>query len=129
ARVFAFLLLAEPPHQDFYSIQEFLSASKSSISNSLNKLMTEGVVDYMTFSGDRKRYFRISAQGWLKATHERIQKTPMVRKVFQEVLEFRQDSAYPELNERIENLIEFLLFMSEEIDGIMARWKARKEKD
>ncbi|MCB0644256.1 MAG: hypothetical protein KDC44_21580, partial [Phaeodactylibacter sp.] len=50
ARVFAFLLLAEPPHQDFYSIQEFLSASKSSISNSLNKLMTEGVVDYMTFS-------------------------------------------------------------------------------
>src|SRR6188768_26433 len=62
-RILAYLMLSEPPYRDFYEIQEFLKASKSSISTALNQLMQAGVVNYITFSGDRRRYFQIDTQG------------------------------------------------------------------
>ncbi|MBL7776380.1 MAG: hypothetical protein JNK89_10290 [Saprospiraceae bacterium] len=34
-RVFAYLLVCDPPHKDFFAIQEFLQASKSAVSNAL----------------------------------------------------------------------------------------------
>src|ERR1044071_9320383 len=62
-RIVSYLMLSEPPYRGFYEIQEFLKASKSSISTALNQLMQAGVVNYITFSGDRKRYFQINTKG------------------------------------------------------------------
>ena len=61
-RIVAYLMLSEPPYRDFYEIQEFLKASKSTISTALNQLMQAGVVNYITFSGDRRRYFQINTK-------------------------------------------------------------------
>ncbi|PRX99267.1 hypothetical protein CLV24_1623 [Pontibacter ummariensis] len=57
ARIMALLLVAEPPYCSFNTIMEALQASKSSAGPSLNLLLREGIVDYITFPGDRKRYF------------------------------------------------------------------------
>ena len=67
-RILGALLLAEPPYMTFDYLCEFLSASKSSISNNLNVLMKEGVnmIEYFTIPGDRKRYFKISFENWNK---------------------------------------------------------------
>ena len=44
-RIMSYLMLSEPPYRDFYEIQEFLKASKSSVSTALNQLMQGGVVN------------------------------------------------------------------------------------
>jgi len=54
-RVLGYLLIAEPPHKTFNEIQEYLQASKSSISTSLQFLLNQGLVGYFTLPGDRKR--------------------------------------------------------------------------
>ena len=42
SRIMTFLLISEPPYRDFYEIQEFLKASKSTISTTLNQLNETG---------------------------------------------------------------------------------------
>src|SRR3954469_24661302 len=73
-RIISYLMLSEPPYRDFYEIQEFLKASKSTISNALNQLMQAKVVNYTTFSGDRKRYFQINAKGLADVMKEQYKK-------------------------------------------------------
>src|SRR6476620_1982010 len=73
-RIISYLMLSEPPYRDFYEIQEFLKASKSTISTALNQLMQAGVVNYITFSGDRKRYFQINAKGLADVMKEQYKK-------------------------------------------------------
>ncbi len=128
ARVFALLLLSEPPYRDFYSIQEFLCASKSAVSNALNHLMREGMVDYITFSGDRKRYFRVNPKGWLEVMQEKIRQAATFRHLIEDVLNERTDTKYLEFNEELKKVIGFLSFLSKEMENINARWEAMQEE-
>ena len=86
ARVMGFLLLAEPPYKDFYEIRDFLGASKSSISLALNHLMNQGIIDYLTFRGDRRRYFRINTDNWLQKLKQQTLETGSMRLLLEEVL-------------------------------------------
>ena len=125
-RVFAYLLLSEPPYRDFYDIQEFLQASKSSISNALNKLMDEGVVDYITFSGDRKRYFRVSVKGWLNSIKGKASQVVVAKNLIKDVLDQRADSKHLDFNEGLQTMVEFHGFLAEEMEKALAKWEARQ---
>jgi DNA-binding transcriptional regulator GbsR (MarR family) len=59
-RIVAYFILSDPPEKTFDETVKFFSASKSSISNSLNYLLQAKLIDYKTFSSDRKRYFYIT---------------------------------------------------------------------
>ncbi|MGD0581542.1 MAG: hypothetical protein ABR974_01200 [Bacteroidales bacterium] len=59
-RIIAFFTISDPPEKTFDELVKFFRASKSSISNSLNFLMQNKIIDYKTFSSDRKRYFFIT---------------------------------------------------------------------
>ena len=61
-RILAYFILSDPPEKTFEELVNFFSASKSSISNSLNSLLQSKIIDYKTFSSDRKRYFYITDQ-------------------------------------------------------------------
>ena len=122
-RVFAFLLLAEPPHKDFYEIQEALKASKSSISNALKNLQSTGKVDYITFSGDRRRYFRVNSRSWLKGIQEEIEKVSDLRDLLKEVLEERAGSKHLAFNEGLKEIVDFHSFITDKAKGMMAEWK------
>lgn len=126
ARVLGFLLVAEPPYKDFYEIREFLSASKSSISNALNYLMKEGIVDYMTFSGDRRRYFRIHTANWLEYLQQQTLKMGRMRFLLEEVLELRADSEHPEFNDGLQEIIEFQAFIAKGIELMIRKWEERE---
>ncbi|MBW8198763.1 transcriptional regulator [Flagellimonas abyssi] len=58
ARIYAILILTDKDGLTFDSCLDRLSASKSSISTSINLLVNMGLVTYFTKSGDRKRYFK-----------------------------------------------------------------------
>ena len=122
ARVFALLLLAEPHYQDFYTIQEALAASKSSISNALNRLMTSRRVDYLTLPGDRKRYFKVNPELWLEEMKAEIASVvPMMDRI-DAIVQRRQGMNTPEFNRGLSRIHAFFAFMVQEFPKMLARW-------
>jgi DNA-binding transcriptional regulator GbsR (MarR family) len=59
-RIVAFFTVSDPPEKTFDELVKYFQASKSSISNSLNFLLNNKIIDYKTFLYDRKRYFFIT---------------------------------------------------------------------
>lgn len=126
ARVFALLLLADPPEMEFFAIQEFLQVSKSSISNALRRLMDDGRVDYITKPGDRKRYFRVSGERWLGQMREGLAKLGPFINTLSKVIDLRQGTGSSEFNRELEHIREYFLFLKEELPALQAKWDERK---
>jgi len=59
-RIVAYFTLCDPPEKTFDELVKYFKASKSSVSNSLNFLLQNRIIDYKTYSADRKRYFYIT---------------------------------------------------------------------
>ena len=122
ARVFSLLLLADPPEMEFFAIQEFLQASKSTVSNALKRLMNEGRVDYITRPGDRKRYFRVSSQKWLQSIQDSFANmTPFVE-TMRKVIEIRRQANTPEFNEELCQIQDYFLYLEQELPRVVAEW-------
>lgn len=126
ARVFALLLLAEPHYQDFYTIQETLAASKSAISNALNRLMNGKRVDYLTLPGDRKRYFKVNPESWLEEMKAEIASVvPMMERI-DAIVAQRREMDTPEFNRGLGRIQAFFTFMVEEFPKMLDRWDRRE---
>jgi len=123
SRVMSYLLLAEPPHQSFDSIREFLGASKSAISIALKTLQNEDMVKYITFSGDRKRYFLVDGKGWLKNSEEKTKNLAVLNNLLEDVLVTREDSEYTDFNKDLEKMLEFQKFVTKEVEKILLKWQ------
>lgn len=122
SRVFALLLLAEPHYQNFYAIQEFLGASKSAISNAINRLLDSKQVDYLTLPGDRKRYFKVNPDRWLEQMKMEIAfVVPMLDKV-NGIINRRSTMDTPEFNKDLERVRDFYAFMAEEFPKLIDKW-------
>jgi DNA-binding transcriptional regulator GbsR (MarR family) len=59
-RIVAYFTVSDPPEKTFDELVKYFKASKSSVSNSLNFLLQNKIIDYKTFASDRKRYFFIT---------------------------------------------------------------------
>jgi len=59
-RIVAYFTISDPPEKTFEDLVLYFKASKSSVSNSLNFLLSNKIIDYKTYAADRKRYFFIT---------------------------------------------------------------------
>jgi len=59
-RVLGMLMVMDKEEYTFDEIVEEMQISKSSASNALKNLELRNAIEYVTYPGDRKRYFRIS---------------------------------------------------------------------
>ena len=123
-RLIAYLMLAEPPHKSIEEIVEFLVSSKSAVSNTLNMLMYFGIIDYVRFPGDRKRYFRINQNTWDSLFSAQVQELSHLRELVKEVIELRSDQ-YPEINHQIRNFYLLLEIYESEFPIILETWKKK----
>ena len=126
-RVFAYLLVCDPPHQDFFAIQEFLKASKSAVSNALTMLTTEGLVEYITFNGDRRRYFRINTNGWLTSLKNKVRRVAVLGDLLNEVIKERCDSNCPAFSLELKKIVFFQHYLSIGIDQLITDWEANQQ--
>ena len=126
-RIVSYLMLSEPPYRGFYEIQEFLKASKSTVSTALNHLMHAGVVNYITFSGDRKRYFQINTKGLLSVIKQQYKRGRVINDMVSETLEHRKDSEFQKFNRELKEVIDFSAYIHKGIDKLIEDWeKAHK---
>lgn len=126
-RIVSYLMLSEPPYRDFFEIQKFLKASKSSISTALNHLMQAGVVSYTTFSGDRKRYFKIDTKGLFTLIKQKYKQGQKINEMVRETLEHRKDSEFQGFNKELKEVIDFSAYVHKGIEKLIVDWeKAHK---
>ena len=125
-RVFAYLLMCDPPYKDFFAIQEFLKASKSAVSNALTILTNEGLVDYITFNGDRRRYFRINTDGWLSSLKNKLRRVGGLGDLLNDVLNERCESDCPSFNHELKKIIFFQRYLAKGIEQLIVEWEEKQ---
>ena len=126
ARVFALLLLSDPPELDFFAIQEFLAASKSTVSTALKRLLTEGRVEYITRPGERRRYFRVSGQKWLEHIQSRFANITALGNMIDQIIELRSNASSPEFNADLVHIQGYFRYLEQELPRIVSTWEERK---
>ena len=123
-RILAYFTLSDTPEKTFDELVEYFRASKSSISNSLNYLLQNKIIDYKTIASDRKRYF------FLTDSFFRV----YFRKVLSNVAELKEyayrtvsvrSPEYPEASEKILKWIENANMFQEALERTM--WSMNDE--
>jgi DNA-binding transcriptional regulator GbsR (MarR family) len=121
-RIVAYFTISDPPEKTFEELVKFFVASKSSISNSLNWLLQNKIIDYKTFASDRKRYFFITDSFfyfYFKNVMENVQelKTYAYRAVTM------RSPEYPAASEKILKWIENANVFGESLENILIEIK------
>lgn len=124
-RVLGYLIVSEPSYKTFNDIQEYLQASKSSISTALSTLLSQGLVIYLTMPGDRKRYFQFNAQSWLEMLKRDLYQFTIIKNLIYESLELRSKED-EQFNKALSDIADLYSFLEKEIPTLIAKWEKTK---
>lgn len=125
-RIISYLMLSEPPYRDFYEIQEFLKASKSTVSTALNQAIQADVINYITFSGNRKRYFQINTKGLLNIIKKQYKQGQVINDMISETLRHRKNPEFRRFNLELQEVIDFSTYIHKKIDRLITDWEKKK---
>ncbi|MDX2305005.1 MAG: hypothetical protein NW226_19495 [Microscillaceae bacterium] len=126
-RLLGCLMLAEPPYKTFDEIVEFLHASKSAVSNTIKFLESQHMVDYITFSGDRRRYFRLKVETWPQVVQASVENLGEMKEKFKEALQIRSNQ-YPEFNEGLKDVVLLYEIILDIFPQVLERWDELRKK-
>jgi DNA-binding transcriptional regulator GbsR (MarR family) len=104
-RIVAFFTITDPPEKTFDELVEYFKASKSSVSNSLNYLLQNRLIDYKTFASDRKRYFFLTDSFFRVYFRKVLDNVAELKKHAYRTVSMRTPE-YPVANEKILKWIE-----------------------
>ncbi|MCB9748828.1 MAG: MarR family transcriptional regulator [Myxococcales bacterium] len=91
-RIFAWLMICEPPEQSQPELAARLGVSKASVSTEVRALMSRGLVERTTRPGDRRSYYQIPAGGWAALLERRLRVFEEFREVAREGLGLLADA-------------------------------------
>lgn len=115
-RIIGLLSFLDKEEFTFEEIVDELKISKSSVSTTINHLMETDKIEYITYPGDRKRYFRIKVntrKNFLQAMRRHIEKLEKLNKMGLELKQDKESRTAKNLSAMI-NALEF--------------WKAQVDK-
>lgn len=114
-RIIGLLSFLDKEEFTFEEIVDQLKISKSSVSTTLNHLMETDKIEYITYPGDRKRYFRIkinTPKSFLLALRRHIEKIETVNRA---ALELKQDKNSRSAK-NIQEMLKSLEFWKKQMD-------------
>jgi len=123
--VLANMLKEKLPHAfriDGDDIRELLDISKSATSNALNILQKTQKIEYITKSGDRKRYFRSKLYSWQKDTEAQLLGMSYVNNILKEILSIRTPKTQ-KFNLELKEVIDYMDFMQNELSQLFKKWQ------
>ncbi|NMM47590.1 GbsR/MarR family transcriptional regulator [Marinigracilibium pacificum] len=124
ARVLGVLALNDEGELTFDQIRDVLNLSKSATSSALNNLINNGKVEYITKTGDRKRYFRIKPIMVHDMILEEIDTRKELTRVLKEVYD-QKSNKEGVFCHNLKTAIEFFEFMNDKITKAHAEWKLK----
>ncbi|AMM52919.1 hypothetical protein TH61_12390 [Rufibacter sp. DG15C] len=126
-RIMGLLFVSEKPYLTFEEIIETLNISKSATSNALNLLLQMRLIEYTTFSGDRKRYFSALLDNWNQEVVNKMNSILAFSKLLRQANDLRGD-ANPDMNQKVLDRIEFMEFLSSQVPMLLEKWLKDRQK-
>lgn len=117
-RIMAYFANSDRPEATFSELVDFFRASKSSISTSLNYLLSVKMVDYKTYASERKKYFFITDAFFRIYFFQLMDNLRELKELCYKTVSMRS-SDYPEVSEKILKWIEGANLFEEEIEKIL----------
>jgi DNA-binding transcriptional regulator GbsR (MarR family) len=127
-RMWAWLLICEPPEQSAGEIAEALGASRGSISGAARVLETAGFIRRSTRRGDRREYFSAPSEGFRSLLASAGAAYRRIREIAERGLEAIADRP-PESRERLEEFREVMAFVEVELPAAIGRFLEEREGD
>jgi DNA-binding transcriptional regulator GbsR (MarR family) len=124
-RIVAFFTVSDPPEKTFDEMVKYFKASKSSVSNSLNYLLQNKIIDYKTFASDRKRYFYLT-DGFFKIYFIKVLENVAELKEYAYRTVSMRSPEYPVASEKILNWIENANQFQESLENALASIRDEK---
>ena len=90
-RILALLMVQDKEEMTFDEIIQALQISKSSASNGLKVLELRDVVEYVTYPGDRRRYFRVKTKDIFSMINEFEDKMIRMKEFNLKIMELKSD--------------------------------------
>jgi DNA-binding MarR family transcriptional regulator len=128
-RLFAWLLICDPPHQSITELATALEVSKATISTISRQMQQGQMIERIPAPGSRQHHYQLKSGGWTQIIQSRMAFTGDAREAARAGLSAIGD-APPERRERLEEFLDFYTFLEQEFtDELIRRWeKYRNEK-
>ncbi len=117
-RIIACFTVSDPPEKTFDELVQFFRASKSSVSNSLNFLLQNKIIDYKTIASDRKRYFYLTDSFFVVYFTRVLENVSELKEDAYRIVSMRTPE-YPEASEKILKWIENANKFQESIRSVL----------
>lgn len=124
-RIFAALLLADPPEMSSSELADYLSASSGSISTMTRELIRLGLVDRTGVPGERRDYFRANVGALPQLLRDRLGVVRRMHELMEQGEELVKGK-HPDVRRRLEEIHAFYEFFEGELDAVLARWDERR---
>ena len=127
ARILGLLMVMDKEEYTFEEIVQEMQISKSSASNALKNLELRGVIEYVTYPGDRKRYFRFVSDDineMIDGVEKKIKKN---LDIIEQIIELKKDPNSRNTN-FLKNVMEGMRFFLEHIDRLKAEYRNRNKQ-
>ncbi|MBK8023463.1 MAG: MarR family transcriptional regulator [Chloroflexi bacterium] len=126
-RIVGWLLVCDPPHQTQQDLVEALQASKSSISVAVRQLVQLYLVEQVALPGDRKDYFRVAHDIWIRSSRARLHQLTELRELSEEGLRLLGDAPASQ-RRRLEMMRDMNAFLESEYPKLLDRWDEIKKQ-
>lgn len=106
-RIIGLLSFLDKEEFTFEEIVDELKISKSSVSTTLNHLMETDKIEYITYPGDRKRYFRLkinTRKQFLQAMKRHIEKMEKLNRIALELKKNKESRTAKNISAMLEGL-------------------------
>lgn len=80
-RILGWLMICEPDHQSAAELSTILRLSTGSVSTQIRLLEQIGLVERLTFSGDRASYYRLLQHVWTRTMNSELARVTEMRKM------------------------------------------------
>ena len=104
-RILAFLANSDKPEVTFFDLVQFFNASKSSISTSLNYLLSVKMLDYRTYASERKKYFFLTEDFFLIYFSQVLENVKIIKELCYKTVSNRS-AEHPEVSNKILRWVE-----------------------
>jgi DNA-binding transcriptional regulator GbsR (MarR family) len=122
-RMWAWLMICEPPEQTAGDVATHLRASRGSISGTARLLETAGLISRITKPGDRREWFRVPPSGMVGMMALQQPVLSAYRQLMDEGLELLRDRPASS-RERLRETRQLYAFFEREYPLLLARFQA-----
>lgn len=119
-RILAYFANSDKPESTFADLVLFFRASKSSISTSLNYLLSIKMIDYKTYASERKKYFFLTDTFFIIYFRQVLGNVKELKELCYKTVSYRSVE-HPEVSEKILRWIQGANVFEEEISEVLAK--------